>query len=101
MTLILVVVVVGAANYAFRYLPLGLAANRVQHVGGRLGAALQALGSGAIAALCYFAVSDFFPHAWLPAIIGLSAVALTMWRTQNVAAATLIGAALYAIARLF
>lgn len=101
MTFVLIVVVVGAANYAFRYLPIRFAANRVQHIRGPLGAALQALGTGAITALGYFAISDFFPHAALPAIVGLSGVALTMWRTQNVAAATLIGAALYAIARLF
>lgn len=100
MTFVVIVLVVGAANYAFRYLPLRFAANRVQHLRGPVGAALQALGTGAIAALCYFAVSDFFPHAWLPALIGLCGVALTMWRTENVAAATLIGAALYAIARL-
>lgn len=100
MSFIITVIVVGLANYAFRFLPIKLAANRVQHVGGPFGAALGALGAGAIAALFVLGASDFYPQAWLPATAGFGAVAVLMWRTKNVAVATIVGALVYALVRL-
>lgn len=100
MSFIVVVIVVGIANYAFRYLPLRVAADRVQNLRGPVGAALQALGAGAIAALFVLGARDFFPHAAIPAVAGFLAVAILMWRTHNVATATIVGAVVYALVKL-
>lgn len=100
MSFVITVLVVGLANYLFRFLPISLAATRVQRLGGPLGAALAALGAGAIAALFVLGGAEFYPQAWLPATSGFGAVAITMWGTKNVAAATIVGALVYALVRL-
>lgn len=99
---LLIGLVVGCANYLFRYLPLRLAPAR-QRPGIPRGKIALLLDSIGIASICALLVVSSTPevmrdHARLvPTLAGFTALALCFYRTKSIIYATLIGALAFGI----
>lgn len=97
-SVLLLAVIVGGANWAFRVLPILLHRSRSQP-GGAMGRFLSATGPAAIATLF---VASVLPMAkagpMVPLLAGLAAVAAVSLATRSVVAATLAGSAVYGLA---
>lgn len=100
--LLILAVVVGLSNWAFRVLPTKMDLSRLKP-GGRLASFLEAMGPAAIATLFVSAILPMLGSHWqgnLVAALGLAGVlALFAWR-RNVILATLGGSAIYAVAMM-
>lgn len=97
--LLTVALIAGAANWAFRALPILLHADRMA-AGGRLGRFLSATGPAAIATLF---VASILPSLsldlprLLPVVTGTLAVLATWFARRSVVLATLAGAAAHGL----
>lgn len=97
--LVLMAVLAGAANWAFRALPTILMRKEPQP-GGLAARFLAATGPAAIATL--FAAS-VLPQIWpapretLPLLAGIAATIAAFWPRRSIVAGTLTGAAAYAV----
>lgn len=92
--LLTVALIAGAANWAFRALPILLRADRMA-VGGWLGRFLSATGPAAIATLFVAAILPLLspePRLLLPVVLGTGAVLATWFVRRSVVLATLAGA---------
>lgn len=98
--LVLVAVLAGAANWAFRALPTILL-RREPQPGGLAARFLAATGPAAIATLF---VASILPQVWpeprdtIPLLAGSVATVLAFWPRRSVVAGTLVGAAAYGLA---
>jgi hypothetical protein len=98
--LVLMAVLAGAANWAFRALPT-LLMRREPHPGGVAARFLAATGPAAIATLV---VASVLPQLWpvprdlLPLAAGVAATLAGFWPRRSVVAGTLCGAAAYGAA---
>lgn len=97
--LILMAVLAGAANWAFRALPT-LLLKREPHPDGVAARFLASTGPAAIATLFVASVlPQIYPAAQdvLPLAVGTIATVLAFWPRRSVVAGTLMGAAAYAL----
>lgn len=98
--LVLMAVLAGAANWAFRALPTMLMRHETQP-GGLMARFLAATGPAAIATLF---VASVLPQLWpmprdlLPLALGTAATVLAFWPRRSVVAGTLAGAVAYGAA---
>lgn len=98
--LVLMALLAGAANWAFRALPT-LLLRREPHPGGMAARFLAATGPAAIATLV---VASVLPQLWpapkdlLPLAAGVLATVAGFWPRRSVVAGTLCGAAAYGLA---
>lgn len=97
-SLLLLALIVGGANWAFRVLPILLHRSRSQP-GGAMGRFLSATGPAAIGTLF---VASLLPMVqagpWMPLIAGLFAVGGVFAASRSVVLATLAGSAGYGLA---
>lgn len=99
---LLVCVVVGVANYLFRYLPLRLGASRKPATmkSGPLARVLDSIG---IASICALLVVSSTPEILrdsqrlLPTLAGFVVLTLVFWRSKSIILSTLIGAVAYGL----
>lgn len=94
--------VVGCANYLFRYLPLRLAPARAQP-GIKRGKTALLLDSIGIASICALLVVSSTPvvmrepdKLW-PTLVGFAALGVCFYRSKSIILSTLIGAASFGI----
>ena len=96
--LILIAILAGAANWAFRALPT-LLLRREPRADGLAARFLASTGPAAIATLF---VASVLPQVWpeprdiIPMCVGTMATVLAFWPRKSVSAGTLVGAAAYA-----
>ncbi|MBI6548390.1 L-valine transporter subunit YgaH [Xenorhabdus lircayensis] len=93
--------VVGAANFLFRYLPLRLDANRLPSgKAGKMGIILDSIG---IASICSLLIVSSIPDVMkehpkiFPSLIGCLTICLFFYKTRSIIIATLSGAAVFGI----
>ncbi|BEN75006.1 L-valine transporter subunit YgaH [Serratia marcescens] len=98
--------VVGCANYLFRYLPLRLAPARAQP-GIKRGKAALLLDSIGIASICALLVVSSTPVVMrepdklLPTLAGFAALALCFYRSKSIILSTLLGATAFGVTLKF
>lgn len=95
--LLIVALLAGAANWAFRVLPTRAQSDRLP-AGGRLERFLAATGPAAIATLFLAAILPALTDGvtlLLPLFAGVGAVLAAWWLTRSVVTATLAGAVLH------
>ncbi|QWA12188.1 L-valine transporter subunit YgaH [Sodalis ligni] len=102
-TVIIIGLVVGLANYLFRYLPLrlGSGAGKGEHYPGRwIGRILDGIG---IASICALLVVSSVPdvlrdtHKLVPTLAGFTVLIALFYRTRSIIIATLAGALCYGL----
>jgi len=101
-SVVLVCLVVGTANYLFRYLPLRLSAKRQTHASkpGRMNRVLDSIG---VASICSLLVLSSAPEIikdsqrLLPTLVAFVVLALTFWKSKSIVLSTLIGAVCYGL----
>ncbi|MBD2812079.1 L-valine transporter subunit YgaH [Xenorhabdus sp. Vera] len=93
--------VVGAANFLFRYLPLRLGANRSSAgTAGKMGVILDSIG---IASICSLLIISSIPdvmkehHKFFPTLIGCLAICFFFYKTRSIIVSTLSGAIVFGI----
>ncbi|MDX7992924.1 L-valine transporter subunit YgaH [Xenorhabdus sp. Reich] len=93
--------VVGAANFLFRYLPLRLGANRAPaRKAGKMGTILDSIG---IASICSLLIVSGIPdvmkehNKFLPTLIGCLTICLLFYKTRSIIVSTLSGAVVFGI----
>ncbi len=99
--LVALALIVGAANWAFRYLPTRLDLSDAPQ-GGLFARFLAATGPAAIATLAVASLQPLVASAQLadlaPVAVGVLGVAVAYFASHSVALATLAGAVLYGVA---
>ncbi|WP_213992669.1 L-valine transporter subunit YgaH [Sodalis sp. dw_96] len=102
-TIIVIGLVVGLANYLFRYLPLRLgegAGKREHHPGRWIGRILDGIG---IASICALLVVSSVPdvlrdsHKLVPTLCGFALLIALFYKTRSIVLATLAGALCYGL----
>ncbi|WP_086113705.1 L-valine transporter subunit YgaH [Xenorhabdus beddingii] len=93
--------VVGIANFLFRYLPLRLGANRAPAgKTGKMGIILDSIG---IASICSLLIVSSIPdmmkehNKFFPTLIGCLTICLCFHKTRSITLSTLSGAAVFGI----
>ncbi|VVA49609.1 putative L-valine exporter [Serratia ficaria] len=99
---VIIGLVVGCANYLFRYLPLRLAPSRAQP-GIKRGKTALLLDSIGIASICALLVVSSTPVVMrepdklLPTLVGFAALGLCFYRSKSIILSALIGATAFGI----
>ncbi|HEI8867712.1 L-valine transporter subunit YgaH [Serratia sp. AKBS12] len=100
---IVISLLVGAANYLFRYLPLRLSSARQQQPGLKRGKTALLLDSIGIASICALLVVSSAPVVMrepdklLPTLVGFAALSLCFYRSKSIIFSTLVGALLFGV----
>ena len=97
-SVLVLALIVGGANWAFRVLPILL--NRSRGLpGGAMGRFLSATGPAAIGTLFVASVLPMVQVGpWVPLLAGVAAVCGVFWASRSVVLATLAGSAAYGLA---
>ncbi|MBC8951991.1 L-valine transporter subunit YgaH [Xenorhabdus sp. PB62.4] len=99
--ILLIGLVVGIANFLFRYLPLRLGANRSPTAkAGKMGVILDSIG---IASICSLLIVSGIPgvmkehNKLIPTLIGCLTICLCFYKTKSIIISTLSGAAVFGV----
>ena len=89
---------VGAANYCFRYLPLRL---RVGNARGAIGILLDTIGIASICALLVVSTAPEVMHdtrRFVPTLVGFAVLGASFYKTRSIIIPTLLSALAYGLA---
>ncbi|OCQ53658.1 putative L-valine exporter [Photorhabdus australis subsp. thailandensis] len=100
--ILLIGLLVGLANFLFRYLPLrfGTARQSVGKQGGKVSIILDSIG---IASICSLLIVSGVPDVMkdnqklLPTLVGFLTICLVFYKTKKIILATLLGALLFGL----
>ncbi|TCV93064.1 L-valine transporter subunit YgaH [Biostraticola tofi] len=101
-TVLISCLVVGLANYFFRYFPLHRVKTTVSQSRGN-GPLAQVLDCIGVASICALLVVSSVPeimqhpHKFWPTLAGLLSLILSFWRTRSIVISTLAGALVYGL----
>lgn len=102
LSVVIIGLVVGTANYVFRYLPLRLGAKRKSSAGaGVISVLLDAIG---VASICALLVVSSVPEVMrdqaklVPTLVGFAVLTACFYRTRSIVIATLAGALCFGLA---